>query len=539
MSALKSENFSIKSYYKNRLKKLYLPLILVVFITIILANQISFINWINLKPETTSVVFGYNNFWQLGANLDYFTRHISSPFMHLWYISILMQFDLIFPLIFIFLKKINKKIRINISNILVFLIMIITTLVFFIMSKTQDVMTVYYNTFARSFSIIFGVFLAILHHKYNNNINKKFQTFNQQIFWIYTIILILLCIFVTEKSNNYAIYMILTTIISCRLIKYSTLETSTHNVNNSNNDKIIKFLAKISYEIYLVQYPVIYFMQSASINNPLLIIIITLILSYIINILLTRIKNNKLLDIIRNCILILIIISGSFILITQKDYTNEMKELENKLSQNSEIVNEKNKQYSNKEPDENPDKEQVEITVVLESQEDIESKIKEKINKLPVVGIGDSVLLGAIDELYKYFPNGYFDGKVSRTITHAKKILTDLKNEGKLSNTLILALANNGDYSNKLNKEFMEIIGDREVYWINAVGADDPEFNEKFKNFASNYSNIHIIEWDVESKGHPEYFYADKIHLKGDGIKAYAKTIYNTIYNNYLKNYKK
>lgn len=531
MSALKNENFSIKSYYTNRFKKLYLPLLIVVFLTIIIANHISTINWINLKPETTSVIFGYNNFWQLGANLDYFTRHISSPFMHLWYIAILIQFDLIFPLIFVFFKRINKKIRINISNILVFLMMIITTIAFFIMSKTQDVMTVYYNTFARSFSIIFGVFLALLHYKYNNRLIKKFKNYHTQIFWIYNIILILLCIFVSEKSDNYAIYMILTTIISCRLIKYSTLKTS----QRENDNKIIKTLAKISYEIYLVQYPVIFFMQSISINNPLLIIIITLILSYIINMLLTNIKNNKLLNTIRNSILILIIIIGSYTLITQKDYTDEMKELENKLSQNSKIVNEKNKEFSNEKQDEK----QIEVTVVLESKEDIENKIKEKINKLPVVGIGDSVLLGAIDELYKYFPNGYFDGKVSRTITHAKKILNDLKNEGKLSDTLILALANNGDYSNKLNRELMEIIGDREVYWINAVGADDPEFNEKFKDFAKDYPNIHIVEWDVKSKDHPEYFYADKIHVKGDGIKAYAKTVYNAIFNNYLENYNK
>lgn len=530
MSALKNENFSIKSYYINRFKKLYLPLIIVVFITIIFAKQITSINWINLKPETTSVLFGYNNFWQLGANLDYFTRHISSPFMHLWYISILMQFDLLFPLIFVFFKKINKKIRINISNILVFLIMIITTLTFFIMSKTQDVMTVYYNTFARSFSIMFGVFLALMHYKYNNRLSKRAKKFSPQIFWIYNIILILLCIFVSEKSDNYAIYMILATIINARLIKYSTLKTS----EKEDTNKIIKILAKISYEIYLVQYPVIYFMQNISINNPLLIIIITLLLSYIINMLITKVFKNKLINNIKNIILILIIIIGSYMVITQKDYTNEMKELENKLSQNSELINEKNKQFLNKEQVE----EQVEITVVLESQEDIENKIKEKITNLPVVGIGDSVLLGAIDELYKYFPNGYFDGKVSRTITHAKTILNNLKNEGKLSDILILALANNGDYSNKLNKELMEIIGDREVYWINAVGADDPEFNKKFKDFAKEYSNIHIIEWDIESQDHPEYFYADKIHLKGDGIKAYAKTIYTAIYNNYLKNYK-
>ena len=85
----------------------------------------------------------------------------------------------------------------------------------------------------------------------------------------------------------------------------------------------------------------------------------------------------------------------------------------------------------------------------------------------------------------------------------------------------------------------MEILGDRELYWVNAVGADDPTFNSKFREFAKDYPNIHIVEWDVVSKGHKEYFYADGIHTKGEGIKKYAETIYNTVYEDYLEKYKK
>lgn len=105
ISAFRKENFSLISYYSNRLLKLYIPLIVVVFITISIVSLFPNIVWFNLKPETTSVLLGYNNFWQLSANLDYFARHINSPFMHLWYISILLQFDLIFPFIYIILKK--------------------------------------------------------------------------------------------------------------------------------------------------------------------------------------------------------------------------------------------------------------------------------------------------------------------------------------------------------------------------------------------------------------------------------------------------
>ena len=92
ISAFKKKKFSLKDYYKNKFIKLYIPLLLVVMLTIGVVSLIPSINWMNLKPETFSVLLGYNNFWQLNANLDYFAMHINSPFMHLWYIAILLQF---------------------------------------------------------------------------------------------------------------------------------------------------------------------------------------------------------------------------------------------------------------------------------------------------------------------------------------------------------------------------------------------------------------------------------------------------------------
>ena len=54
--------------------------------------------------------------------------------------------------------------------------------------------------------------------------------------------------------------------------------------------------------------------------------------------------------------------------------------------------------------------------------------------------------------------------------------------------------------SDKRNKELMEIVEDRDVYWVSAVGADDPQFNDRFAEFAKDYKNIHIVEWDKAAK---------------------------------------
>ena len=48
-----------------------------------------------------SVVLGYNNWWQISENADYFTRMANqSPFTHLWFLGIELQYYLLWPLLF-------------------------------------------------------------------------------------------------------------------------------------------------------------------------------------------------------------------------------------------------------------------------------------------------------------------------------------------------------------------------------------------------------------------------------------------------------
>ena len=531
-SALKKEKFSIKEYYVGRIRKIYLPLLVVTFITVIVAKNLSFVNWLNLKPETTSVVLGYNNFWQLEANIDYFTRHVNSPFMHFWYIAILLQFEILFPIAFSILQKIDKKINNNLSTLIVFVLMITSTVLLFTMSKTQEMMMVYYNTFARCFSIFFGIFLAVIHHKYDIKIARSFEIIWPLMFIGYIAVLCGLCSIVSSDTPYYALFMLITTIISCRLIEYATLKKTDKNPL----DKAIEFIARASYEIYLVQYPIIYFVTNSQIDEALqllVIIVATILLAFVLYLLFNNHFKNKAFKITVAIVSIAIIAYGGFLVASEDDHAIEMKELELKLDENLKLIEQRNQEYLN-----NLNTEQEEWNKVLENMENEEAQIIEAVHKIPVVGVGDSVLLAASNGLYKNFPNGYFDGKVSRTIVGGKELLAELQEQGKLGDTIILALANNGDYIPKRNKDFMEFLEGKEVYWVNAVLADDPKFNEKFAEFAKDYPNLHIVDWEGASKDHPEYFYADGIHVKGDGIQAYADVVFDAICDVYLERYR-
>lgn len=532
ISASLKEKFSFKDYYVDKFKKLYLPLIIVVFLTITITSLIPSLEWINMKQETKSILLGYNNFWQLNTNLDYFARQVNSPFIHLWYIAILIQFDLLFPFIYVLLKKVGEKTNKNIPIIITTIASIVSTAYFYKTSLSSNTMFTYYNTFARIFSLLFGMLLAYIHINYKEFINSKIKgkIKNRIIYFFYLITITVLIITISPSSKYFAISMILTSLISCRIIENANkIEKKKNNIV----DKALKYLSTISYEIYLVQYPIIYIFNIYTFKYSIIsTIILTFIISMIIHFIITKKKKllSKIVVIILRILLTASILFGIYKFIIAEDYTKEMKRLEEQLALNEEMMLERQNEYQKLN-----EKRENEILNSLASLENDEEKIKQFLIEAPVTGVGDSVMLGAIGKLYQKFPNGYFDAKISRTAWVANGILKDLKAQNKVGEIVILNLGANGDCPENCKTEIMKTLSDSQVFWLNVTNDRDVKVNKKLEDFASKYENLHIIDWATISKGHSEYFVADGIHLTNIGQDAYVETIYNEIYKVYSK----
>lgn len=537
ISAFRKEKFSIVSYYLNRLLKIYLPLILVVFITIAVISFLPDVLWLNLKPETTSVLLGYNNFWQLSANLDYFARHINSPFMHFWYIGILLQFELVFPFIYLLFRKIGDKIHKSIPCIITMLLSILTSIYFYQMSLTNNIMATYYSTFTRIFSLLFGVSLGFIHSYYGPLIFKplKKNFISKIIFSIYLLLVIILFVLIDSKSIYFPISMIGVTLITCRLIDYGTIIAK---MRISIKDRFVKILSSISYEVYLFQYPIIFLMQYVLISNYLripIIIILTFILSYIIHSCISFKDKSKITKICKYGIRIIILgvaLYGGYQYYRAEDHTKEMNALKEQLTENEEMLKKKQEEYESQLKQEEED-----WLSQLVELENGEKELKNIVTNLQVVGIGDSVMLGAVDNLYQTFPNSYFDAKVSRSIWVAGELLQDLKNKNMLGDPIVINLGANGDCSYSCKVEIMKKCQGHKVFWLNVTNDAEVHFNDNLLSFASKYDNLYVIDWESISKGHSEYFYADGIHLTETGKVAYTKTIYDAIYKVYLDEY--
>jgi len=224
---------------------------------------------------------------------------------------------------------------------------------------------------------------------------------------------------------------------------------------------------------------------------------------------------------------------GGLYLYLAVDHTEEMKALEAKLAENEKKMAEKQKDYKDK-----FQKDEENWAAILDKLDLEEKEIENVVTSLHITGVGDSVLLGAVDALYKKFPNSYFDAEVSRSIWAAKEILVELKSKSLLGDTVVINLGANGDCSESCKKAIIEECENRKVFWINVTNDKDVHINEKLANLETLYDNLYIIDWAEESKDHKEYFYADGIHLNPTGQKAYTNVIYENIYRVYLEEYR-
>jgi hypothetical protein len=211
-----------------------------------------------------------------------------------------------------------------------------------------------------------------------------------------------------------------------------------------------------------------------------------------------------------------------------------MKMLEELLRQNEELVLSMSEEQTIK-----LEEQDNEWQSKLDNLSAEEAELANKVSSLKVTGIGDSVLLGAVSGLYKRFPNGYFDGKVSRTDCQLIGLLNDIDSRGKLYDTVVINLGTNGSCT-KNTPAIMERLKDKKVYWLSVVNDYQvPNVARRIYEYPNLYSNVSIIDWKEISKDHKEYFYKDGIHLTSSGITGYSNAIYDAIYNDYKKEFDK
>lgn len=152
--------------------------------------------------------------------------------------------------------------------------------------------------------------------------------------------------------------------------------------------------------------------------------------------------------------------------------------------------------------------------------------------KSPVFLLGDSVMVGATNELVKRIPNASLDSQVGRQLSKGIQILNERKANNTLSDTVIIHLGNNSPITPHQIDDLVSLLTEkRKIVFVNLKLPRNYESanNQLLDDAAKKHPNIRIVDWHSRSMNAVNVFGKDGIHLLGNGAKLYADLIVNAL----------
>ena len=250
--------FHIRSYYKKRIRKIIpslftMVMVICTYLTLIQSSLLT-----GIRQEICSIFLGYENWWQIGQNASYFSRlSEASPFTHLWFLAVEIQFYLLWPFVFLLYKKMCQFFN---GRKMCFLFLLLALLsagrMFLLHTPGGDPSRVYYGTDTMAFPLLIGIFLGALREQYDRlcfSISKKASLILLGIF-----VLTIITLFFTVDGQNNFLYpggMFLISLLFAVMIQM--IVNQEEDLGNLLENTALSFLGKKSYGIYLWHYPLI------------------------------------------------------------------------------------------------------------------------------------------------------------------------------------------------------------------------------------------------------------------------------------------
>jgi hypothetical protein len=140
---------------------------------------------------------------------------------------------------------------------------------------------------------------------------------------------------------------------------------------------------------------------------------------------------------------------------------------------------------------------------------------------------GDSVILGIRSALEKYRHIELINARVGRQLPELIQVAGNDQIHAPNS-TVIFDVGNNNQITESTFVQLMEIVKNQpQIIVINTAGPRPWRSinNEIVRNVITRYPNTTLIDWEVISQNHPEFFASDGVHLNPPGANAYVSAI--------------
>ena len=534
-------SFSVAGYFWRRIKRIYPSLLLVLLVStgayyLLVPDVVAAV-----RPEVVSVLLGYNNWWQIAQNADYFTRLINtSPFTHLWFMGIELQYYLLWPVLFFFYAVLQSFFGTRAALLfMAFLGLASACVMPLSYVPGDDVTRLYYGTDMRIYALLFGAVMGLQRAEAGPHVMKSELLRKISCAAFVGMLAITVIAYFTLDGQNPLVYqggMLAMTLLFCLLLRLT--EDRGLPFGALLDMQGFRWIGKRSYGIFLWQYPVIllfscmgwdkmhgwYFLEIA------LILLLAVWSDAVTDCLLSRELPFRAKPMAMVRVACFVVLSMCSMLVMGYGCCGIAASAESKAS----AVAELQAQLAEEEAEQ---ARQNELAAEQAKAARIEAA-KGQVDLSGAVCIGDSVMLGSSGRIRELLPACYVDAEVSRYVGGGLDAAKAFEAQGRLGNLVVIALGTNGPIAGYeryevQTRQLLEYLGDsRHIFWVNVYCPHltwQETNNNYIKKLAAEHGNVHEVDWYGLISQHPEWLTEDGIHPNSEGRVQYAKLIHDRI----------
>lgn len=554
------DNFSLLDFYRRRFLRIFPPLLIMVLFTLPLSMLLPSDYRANIGNQAMAALGFVTNLFEIRSGSSYESQFFPHFYVHTWTLSLEFLFYLLGGLFFFLLYKIiNKRRKNNLSGENQFkLIVMIASLVGALISivilelkfNPANPSLTYYSASSHFYPFFIGSLTATLYGiKLTKAQQRTFEKKDKLIpiitMVVSSIILVIMArLFAFDNPLTFRIGLIATSLVTAVLIVNARILST---ITTAKEPRILGFLADISYSMYLWHWPlwivISYFIKNALVAGLLSLILTTAISAVVYYGIepwfhgknLSRLKQywqDKRIRYGVIGVLAILLIGDITIGATAKPisdlessvYNGELVQTSNKIKELGTAGIQMNTIFNSiyvSSDFNNPlsglisDEEVVEKNVKYANYTIVSSDIKGGVTL-----IGDSVMLGAAQELSDTIPGAVVDAKVSRNYQAGYELYENLLKTGKLGKYVVIGLGTNpmggaeADYINKIIQDLP--VGSRLVFVVpyNSKNPTDVLMNtqEFIRDAAKKYDFVTAYEWPSDAQNYVSEL-EDGVHL--------------------------
>ena len=510
-----SRTINLPQFWLRRIRRLFPAMVTVIVVMAAVDAFASPLLLTKMRPDIIPGLFWFENWWYIFRDLSYFeAAGAPSPLTHFWSLAIEEQFYLIWPIILLGVYKAGAKKKL-VRRMCLVLAVISALAMALMVDPAGDPSRVYYGTDTRAFSLLIGAWLSFawpgaqLTPEGTRNVPATSVRMLDAVGVAAFLGIVAMCVFV----SGYSAFMYYGGLVLCSVLSAVVIAVLAHPRSMFAKiaaSKPLVWIGQRSYGMYLWHFPIIVLLEPR--NATMLPFWIHFV----------------------EIALILGVSHLSYKYIETPIRKQGFKEFFGKLRGKIPAIAAAGA-----------------VTLVAiggiilvppvseggvapDEQRVMSATLKKPLvdGVYDVVFVGDSVSLGANEQLNEAFPHGLIDTEGNRQIYEVIPVFEDYIKQGIVGDTVVFSLSTNGYAEPEELEQLMNLCGpDRSVYFVNIRVPDnrcEPN-NAAIQECVDKHENAHLLDWYSLTAGHDDWLSEDGIHLNGDGRAEFVNLIVDGI----------